>query len=137
MGVFNIRPKFEPDLKKMWLYYCTIIQGTSNLQWFLLSRLSHFEWWDFSLIFRLISSIYSLFLICFYLNDWTHPFGNTTYHFRHLELIKEKFEYFNFQAQKKLSKILHISNLSLDTYLFVSSQTLSFCFISLIILLII
>ena len=51
---------------------------------------------------------------------------NTIYHCRNLELIKEKYEYLNFQAKKKLSKILFVRSLNRDTNVFVSSQTLYF-----------
>ena len=42
--------------------------------------------------------------IFFYINDKTHSINNNIDRCRHLEIIKEKYGYLNFQALKKLTQ---------------------------------
>ena len=64
----------------------------------------NFWWWDFSLIFHLTPSIYAFRRKFFNINDQTYSINNIINRCCHLEIIKEKYWYLNFQALKKLTQ---------------------------------
>ena len=102
MEVFIIRLKNGTDSKKNIQNF--FLENVAH--WIIISRTSNYQdtksmlW----IIFHLTPSIYAFRRNCFHINDKTYSINNIIDRCRHLEIIKEKYGYLNFQTLKKLTQ---------------------------------